>query len=408
MDRRIVICCDGTGNELNRTMSNVLKFYRILEKKTQQQVFYTPGVGTLALDNPWQRFKQQCRLLLGLGAGYGLDNDVLKAYDFLCQNWHEGDKIYLLGFSRGAYTVRVVAALVETIGIIPPGQRNLAEYGLTAYKKASGDRSATAPSNDLEDAWLFGRIAGGRPARIEFIGVWDTVSSVIVPRSDRLLPSIQTLRFTRTNKAVKCFRQAISMDERRRMFRLNRWIDPQPYRPVPYRKESEISQDIQQVWFAGVHADVGGGYPESESGLSKYPLIWMLEEAQKAGLTYDEECRRAISKGGKLTRGGETFVPPDATGILHRSLRGLWWLLEYIPKNKRWREWCTSRPTFLGRYLPLGEPRAIPPGSLIHASVRERMAKDPHYRPINLNGSYQFTDDVVSEPQLEESIDAVH
>ncbi|ACY84057.1 DUF2235 domain-containing protein [Edwardsiella piscicida] len=398
MDKRIVICCDGTGNELNRTMSNVLKFYRILEKNTQQQVLYTPGVGTLGLDNPWQRFKQQCRLLLGLGTGYGLDNDVLKAYDFLCQNWHEGDKIYLLGFSRGAYTVRVLAALIETIGIIAPEQSNLAEYGLTAYKKASGDGVATAPDDGLEDAWLFGRIAGGRPARIEFIGVWDTVSSVIVPHRDCLLPKIQTLRFTRTNKAVKCFRQAISIDERRRMFRLNRWIDPQPYRPIPYRKESEIAQDIQQVWFAGVHADVGGGYPESESGLSKYPLIWMLEEAQKAGLTYDEETRRTISMGGKMRLGGEIFVPPDATGILHRSLKGLWWILEFIPKNKRWREWRTSRPAFLGRYLPLGEPRAIPAGSLIHASVRERMAKDPLYRPINLHDAYPFTDDIGSEP----------
>lgn len=154
MVKRIVICCDGTGNELNRTMSNVLKFFRILDKNTEQQVFYTPGVGTVGLNNPWQRFKQQCRMLLGLGAGYGLDNDVLKAYDFLCQNWHKGDKIYLFGFSRGAYTVRVLAALVNTIGIIPPEQRNLAEYGLTAYKKASDDHAAQKPGNDLQDAWL--------------------------------------------------------------------------------------------------------------------------------------------------------------------------------------------------------------------------------------------------------------
>lgn len=408
MVKRIVICCDGTGNELNRTMSNVLKFFRILDKNTEQQVFYTPGVGTVGLDNPWQRFKQQCRMLLGLGAGYGLDNDVLKAYDFLCQNWHKGDKIYLFGFSRGAYTVRVLAALVNTIGIIPPEQRNLAEYGLTAYKKASDDHAAQKPGNDLQDAWLFGRIAGGQLARIEFIGVWDTVSSVIVPRRDRLLPGIQTLRFTRTNPAVKCFRQAISIDERRRMFRLNRWIDPQSYRPHPFSSRREIAQDILQVWFAGVHADVGGGYPESESGLSKFPLIWMLAEAKKAGLTYNEELCEVISHGGELHGGHEFYVPPNATGMLHRSLKGLWWLLEYIPKNKRWREWNTSGPTFLGYYLPLGEPRVIPPDSLIHASVRDRMEKDPDYRPINLKDSYRFTDEDGSDPQCEESTDAIH
>lgn len=406
MGKRIVICCDGTGNELNKTMSNVLKFYRCLEKNEQQIVFYAPGVGTLAQDNPWQRLKQNVRLFLGLGTGYGLDEDILEAYDFLCQHWQEDDHIYLLGFSRGAYTVRVLAALIATIGIIGPDQRNLASYGLTAYKKASGDKSASKSSDDLKNAWLFGRLAGGRPARVEFIGVWDTVASIIVPRGDRLLPSLQTLRFTRTNRAVKAFRQAIAIDERRRMFRLNRWTSPQDYRPNPYHKESELPQDILQVWFAGVHSDVGGGYPENECGLSKFPLIWMLDEAAKAGLTFDEEVRQVVSLGGTLAHGKETFVPPNAQGTLHVSLHTLWWLLEIIPKKKRWREW-SARPAVLGCYLPLGEPRRIPPDALIHSSVRERMALVEHYRPINLQGDWRYTDDPEINVKIEEQADAV-
>lgn len=124
--------------------------------------------------------KKTCRLLLGLGTGYDLDEDVLEAYDFLCRNWNEGDKIYLPGFSRGAYAARVLAVFIETIGIIPPEQRNLAGYGLTAYKKASEEHNAKGPRDDLKDAWLFGRIAGGRPARIEFIGVWDSGMNIML------------------------------------------------------------------------------------------------------------------------------------------------------------------------------------------------------------------------------------
>lgn len=392
MSKRIVICCDGTGNELNTTMSNVLKFYRILEKTPEQRVLYTPGIGTLNQDNAWQRLRQKVRSVFGVATGYGLDDDVLEAYDFLCQHWERGDRIYLLGFSRGAYTVRVVAALVETIGILPPDQRNLAGYGLTAYKKASGDKPEPLASAELQTAWLFGNVAGGRPARIEFIGVWDTVASIIVPRGDRLIPSLQTLRFTRTNAAVKTFRQAISIDERRRMFRLNRWTSPQSYRPDPYDKSSETPQDILQVWFAGVHADVGGGYPESASGLAKYPLGWMLDEAQATGLTFHDSLRRSIADGGTSPHGKETFVAPNPGAELHRSLTGGWWILEWLPKRVRWREWPARRALW-GWYLPMGEPRRLPDDALIHFSVRERMAQVTDYRPVNLPTAPRFTDD---------------
>lgn len=383
MSKRIVICCDGTGNEINTTMSNVLKFFRILEKNEQQKVFYSPGVGTLSLSNAWQRMRQKWRTLFGLATGYGMDDDILAAYQFLCLEWQPGDKIYLTGFSRGAYTVRVLAALIDTIGVLAPEQYNLASYGLTTYKKASGDLPPAGRATALENIWSFGRVAGGRQARIEFIGVWDSVASVIVPRMDRLFPSMQTLPFTRTNRAVKIFRQAISIDERRRMFRLNRWNSPQNYRPDPYDKACELSQDIRQIWFAGVHADVGGGYPESESGLSKYPLNWMLQQAQQAGLTYDAVALQAISHGGRLPHSEEIFVAPDDVGELHDSLTGGWWLLECLPKALRFREW-RGRTAFLGWYLPLGEPRFIADGALIHTSVQQRMAAIPAYQPVNL------------------------
>ena len=105
------LCCDGTGNEVSENISNVLKLYRVLRKtgKTtpRQVVFYDPGVGTLARPDPWTKFRQDAIAVLGLMTGYGLDDNVLAAYTFLINNYEEGDDIYLFGFSRGAYTVRM-------------------------------------------------------------------------------------------------------------------------------------------------------------------------------------------------------------------------------------------------------------------------------------------------------------
>ena len=147
--RNIVILCDGTGNEISENISNVLKMYRCLRKtpKTQprQLVYYDPGVGTLAQPSTWNKWKQNFKLVLGLATGYGLDDNVLGAYQFLVNHWQEGDRIYLFGFSRGAYTVRVLAGLIHKIGLISPEQANLAGSGLVAYKQYSG----TGRGNDV-------------------------------------------------------------------------------------------------------------------------------------------------------------------------------------------------------------------------------------------------------------------
>ena len=141
--RNIVICCDGTGNEISENISNVLKLYRCLRKtdKTEprQFVFYDPGVGTLARPNPWRKLQQDFMAIMGLATGYGLDDKVLASYLFLVHNYHEGDQIFLFGFSRGAYTVRVLAGLIHKVGLISPEQANLAGSGLTSYKQFSSN-----------------------------------------------------------------------------------------------------------------------------------------------------------------------------------------------------------------------------------------------------------------------------
>ena len=143
--RNIIICCDGTGNEISENISNVLKLYRCLRKteKTQprQLVFYDPGVGTLERPDPWHKLKQDFNAILGLATGYGLDDNVLAAYSFLVHHWQKDDQIYLFGFSRGAYTVRVLAGLIHKIGLITPEQVNIAGSGLIAYKQFSSDEA---------------------------------------------------------------------------------------------------------------------------------------------------------------------------------------------------------------------------------------------------------------------------
>jgi uncharacterized protein (DUF2235 family) len=404
--KNIVICCDGTGNEISENISNVLKLYRMMRKtgKTEphQVVFYDPGVGTLARPDPWRKLWQDTITILGLVTGYGLDDNVLAGYEFLVNNYEEGDDIYLFGFSRGAYTVRVLAGLIHKVGLVSPQQVNLAGTGLTAYKQFSSngqpdvglsphqfadgadEADQAGPVTKDDQAAQFARILSARWPTIRFVGVWDTVASVIVPRPDRFyLPSLQELAFTQNNPSVKTFRQAISIDEHRRMFRLKPWDEGQTFMRNRFSKTNNAApQDSLQVWFAGVHADIGGGYPEKESGLSKYPLLWMIDEAVKCGLAVDQRTVNQLAWGIQRKGSPFSYVAPDFMRDPHDSMSFAWRILEYIPKSDKYKEW-KSRQSYFGRYIPDAEPRPIPENAFIHESVVKRMDAVAKYRPEN-------------------------
>ncbi len=402
--RHIVICCDGTGNEISENISNVLKLYRTLRKteKTHpnQLVFYDPGVGTLERPDPFKELRQDIQLVIGLAFGYGLDDNVLGAYQFIVDNHREGDDIYLFGFSRGAYTVRVLAALIHKIGLISRPQSNLAGSGLTAYKQFSTDD--VVPDQQEDPAAQYARILSVKWPTIKFVGVWDTVASVIVPRWDRINPlklqfspwSLEELAFVRENPSIEIFRQAISIDERRRMFRPQPW-DAGKFRPHRYAPESTwTDQDSVQVWFAGVHSDVGGGYPEKQSALSKYPLLWMIEEAVKHGLKVDRRTVNQLGwgrkrKGSPFDYVAPGFLPDPAipNSSPHDSMNAGWRVLEVIPKKDKYKEW-PKRKSMFGYYIPCSEPRLIPEGALIHQSVLDKIAQDNSYKPVNMPKQY--------------------
>jgi uncharacterized protein (DUF2235 family) len=405
--KNIVICCDGTGNEISENISNVLKLYRCLRKTPKttphQVAFYDPGVGTLVQPDPWRKAWQDTVAVFGLATGYGLDDNVLAAYEFLVSNYEDGDDIFLFGFSRGAYTVRALAGLIHKVGLVSPQQANLAGFGLTAYKQlstgepsvlaldpktltdASGGDDAHGPVTKEDQAGQFAQILSTRWPTIKFVGVWDTVASVIVPRPDRFYrPTMEELAFTRENPSVKIFRQAISIDERRRMFRLKPWEPGQTFMKNRYSLTNNAEpQDALQVWFAGVHADIGGGYPEKESGISKFPLIWMIDEAVAHGLAVNRATVNHLAWGKQRKGSPFSYVAPDIHCPPHNSLTALWWLLEFWPKKDKYKEW-KPRPSVLGRYIPDGEPRFIADDAFVHESVVQRMDAVKDYRPINL------------------------
>jgi uncharacterized protein (DUF2235 family) len=378
LGKSIIICCDGTGNEIKENQSNVLKFYRILQKDAKQVAFYDTGIGTISNSGAWSTLKTKAKGVFGLMTGFGLDRNVIDAYRFLVENYKAGDQVYLFGFSRGAHTVRVLAGLVHLVGVLKPHQVHLINYALTAYKQAS-------LKDDFSIAWRVQEVLETPRVTIRFMGCWDTVASVIVPRRDRFyIPSLEELPFVRENPSVQVFRHALAVDEKRRMFRASEWAEPQLFKSNPFVKDEQADpQDIKQVWFSGVHSDIGGGYPETESGAAKLPLKWMMEEAAEHGLVFRKRLPKHLVLGQNPKNSTRNYVAPSSTAQLHDSMTTGWKPLEWIPKSDQFKDWI-KRTSRFGFYLPRSEPRTIPDSGVVHPSVHERAKLDETYSPENL------------------------
>ena len=387
--KNIVICCDGTGNKFiddpafRGSNSNVVKLYTTLKIDDNQVGYYHPGVGTAGDPSAKHWLSRKWSLVKGLAFAAGFKDGVLGAYQYLMDTYNDGDRIFLFGFSRGSYTVRALAGLLDGYGLLCKGNQGHLTYAWNEYVAQHADRK----QHHIRPNERFKQTFSRKNLRVHFVGVWDTVSSVGWINTPLRLYNVAH------NPIIDIGRHAISIDERRCFYRDNLWADVSERKvggdaaPAAYPK-----QDLLQVWFAGVHSDVGGSYAQADSALSNVALKWMLTQAEMAGMITKPEMR-ALVLGEEIaaTSDLETekkieelrpLYKKPRNSIVHNSLCGVWWLLEFLPhryydKDEGEENWRT----------PLGIRRRIPGGALIHSTVKERIEQGSHgYRPGNLVG----------------------
>lgn len=364
--KRLVFCFDGTWNATetkldtrhsnidDAAITNVLRLARGIlangDGDIDQIVYYTNGVGTGNILDRW----------LGGLTGYGLSDHILGAYTFLGHNFDEGDEIWCFGFSRGAYAARSFAGLVGQLGVLPPEHHHLLPKYYAMYRQLPTDEAIdnqqlmnllNAPDHEL---WR-------RPGnvRLRMLGVWDTVGALGVPT-----PMLQTIskrwvgfHDTYLGGHIDHAFQALALDEERRAFRPDLWTAPRTdlgdYR---WQHEPGDGQVVEQVWFAGAHSNIGGGY--RTRGLADIALAWMLDKARSLGLS--------------LKTDREIGVLENPCGELIDSFTVGYKLLEpFMPRLQR-------------QVLELNAIDSIPLNVGVHESVFARMDALTHYDPAGL------------------------
>jgi uncharacterized protein (DUF2235 family) len=328
MPKNIVICSDGTGNTFGAQVSNVSRLVQLIDlSRTDQVAYYDQGIGTdpglvnavkeyrtrasdqrqglTVLDPPYRAWWVPPSLarVAGLAVGYGLRRNVRELYTALAHSYEDGDDIYLFGFSRGAFTVRVLAGLMFRCGLLPadtPAFEATFEQAYALFKPHLQDFEAVA---------RFRHDMHVRTPDVRFLGLWDTVKSYggIWPQS---LPHL------RHNPIVKQIRHALALDEQRSWFLPTSWGGIDADRVMDDARYRQ--QDVAEIWFRGVHSDVGGGFDDDAA--AAIPLRWMLNEAARAGL-------RLNQAGRDLAVASDPPCP-----ALHESLTGGWLITEYLPR----------------------------------------------------------------------------
>lgn len=347
MAKNLVVCCDGTSNQFSVARTNVAKLCLTLVQQPEvQEVYYHPGLGTMEPPGALTDIAAWVTRTLGLAIGYGLPADIRDAYVFVMNHFEPGDHLYIFGFSRGAYTARALASLLHMYGLLRSGNEALVPYAIRmmlAVNRLSDrkDEKSRAEFAEIKELAAEFKRSFSIICKPWFVGVWDTVNSVGLVSQSFHIP------FTANNPDIETGRHALSIDERRGFFRQSEWY---PHDPDPGPK------DIKQVWFPGNHSDVGGGFPEKEAGLSKCALKWMICEAFKKGLLFDEDRLQEM-----FGRPPSHYVPEDPKGPLHDSMNWLWGITEFIPKKR------FDPPSKSWRYQAnLFRLRVLPEGAMIH------------------------------------------
>lgn len=309
MAKNIVVFSDGTGQEGGKgTNTNVYRLFNMIEDRTPDQVaFYDRGLGT-----GWRKFS-------GMAFGLGISKNIKECYHFVFENYQSGDEVFLFGFSRGAYTVRSLSGFLNLVGVLPKSRAELIDRAYRIYKIENKAKRLAAAEDFLSRHHTLS-------CPIRFIGVWDTVKALGMPL--RILNALNPMKHKfhdhRLCENVKYGCHALSIDDERRAFHPTLWEE----------KDVRGGQKIEQVWFAGVHTDVGGGY--KETGLADITLDWMV--------------KKAVAHGLRIYHNHKVKIHPDPDAMMHDSRAGLGKLY-----RRRQRTW------------PLEGVKTV-----IHQSVRER------------------------------------
>lgn len=344
MKRRLIVCCDGTWQDLGQSYpTNVVKMAQAIkpvdlalvnvdnndvngktsDNHIHQIVYYDEGIGakqintkeTKIIDSLMQQFGgflDKSIQIAGGAFGLGIDHKILDAYRFLCINYEPEDEIYLFGFSRGAYTVRSLAGLIYNSGLLK--RENIRKIP-KAYK-IYRDRRDENKKPTGEDAKAFrqecahGNQENNYHVPIKALCCWDTVASLGIPdlipclNWDKRINEKYSFHNNKINPTIENAFHGVAIDETRKVF------------DVTLMEPSEDNQNVTQVWFPGTHGSVGGGC--EERGLSDGALEWMMRKVEDLGLALDRNCVTHPINTNSLNV-GYTFVSESRTVELHRT-----------------------------------------------------------------------------------------
>ncbi|GJJ08031.1 hypothetical protein Clacol_002238 [Clathrus columnatus] len=394
--RTLVLCFDGTDEQFQTNNTNVIKLFGVLEKDSDEQlIYYQPGVGTYAAPGVMAGIQSWFAKLIDEAVAWYLDLHVMGGYNFLMQNYREGDRICLFGFSRGAYTARALAGMLYKVGLLPLDNIEQVGFAYNIYKKTGKKNMKLAA--EFKETF-------SKPISIEFVGCWDTVSSVGLLFS-RHFP------FTTGNSSIKYFRHALALDEHRAKFQPNLFHRASPNAKAASKDPEHASYPTTDPTgpctdILEKEKDIGGSTTTTGLNtpcLSDITLRWMIRQIviSQCGVLFNSDALAAAgiplsmlssaieTSIAEKTLGAEltvTFPSPlyspaaaqadstDSTQPIHDALKTqpLWWILEVIPFFVSWQD--SSGVWHRSWRWNLGRPRQIyDPTPNLHITVQERI-----------------------------------